>query len=1256
MTSYQQSSGVSGVCAIGRGKSPEPCRRRAWKSLLCGIFSLCLATGLPALEPGDWINTVTMEVTTPHLNWAKPLAGGPLRVLFITDAGSSFSGRGMLAARMVAEWAQRMDIDYEVFTASSRLSLNKGNPYLAVFDDNHGRAANMYSGTQSGAKALELERKLEKSYELYVFNRIAFSALPVGAKRTIISNILNGVGLVLIDELNTGLPNLTKYPGVTIFEDISELSALNGSPEAFAKMAAAGNVVHNDNMEFSVFTQKNGRIAQIAKLPEPDIGLNGQNSIYYIPEWSPMFASLKGKRLERQKVRNEAPVPLWWGEFESLNADFLRIFHRVAGRKPKASMSCPALRNNPVLESRERDIDLKINNPDGLSGDIAVRLRNDENKIITVKKLPFSGDSVSCRIPLLPAGKYYLDLMLELNHGIEDFGVLEFMVESQRKLSLEVDDDRIFDGKDIVIEAKLSTPSPDGMFRISLADSPYDRVWSVMEVKAENKASQNIRLKDWYLPNSAGILRVELIENGVTSAYARRMLFRPEGNKISDWTDLLWAGSLTPIHGLVNFGQQGWNGVTQTLSRRRGNVPNHMTMGEVLMPWGPLNSWYMTNQKQKCSSGYRLDPKTGETVADWNFNNGAGAWDATVEEQRNLDAMSADMMERPAAVREVFRIFSRATRMFDYGVSVVNLGDETAPGYDTYRGAYITAEFRGFLKREFGSLEALNKAWNRSYASFDEIPLLSTGDATATGKLPEGAAARLFAERNYFDVHRTVGAEIQKAAPGAFYGPNSTATPGELDCPEINASFDHPKDIASLTIRHSIRPGNLVIPLFGYGQKLAGGPNRNYWTCAITGSARGHMYFSANVTFDGGTLCADFRDKQPNVTAARLMMQKGVGPLIRTLDIPKSPLLMVTSYPSWKAVVFAAEHTCSPAMSVNPMLTYGNEHGYNFDYMTSNVLKGRLDNRKVLFLAGLSALPEEDAREIINFARNGGTVIADMNPGIYNEHLGVPATNVLDELFGDLKPSPVNGQVSYKGIALSGVHGIEPMRERKVGKGRAILMNFTLAGVISAMNSMNDFNAFMAGFLSGLGIEPLVKSTGLPSGSIIRLSHGNGFDMIAIANDAMSTNAQSGGEVSLTFPEKGYIYEVMKGFIAHDRTVKVTLDPPYRFITSFKKVQPPPEIKLDKTVAIPGHVLNLDIGGFPAKRIHTLEIYDPQGKILVPRNEIGSRLRIVPDGKSNSFPIRFAHSDPEGTYKLVLTDVATGLSNTASIVLKHGRR
>jgi hypothetical protein len=1207
-----------------------------------------LCAAVSAVESGDGFNTVTREVVTPHLNWAKPLAGGPLKVLFITDAGGG--AKCMLAARMVVEWAQRMDLDYDVVTANAKLSAARQNPYLAVFDDNHGRAANLYEGTQSAAKEKELEEKLKKPYELYVFNNIAFPALSAEARRTILKNLVSGAGLVMIYELTTNLPNLTKYPSPELFGGISAMTALAGTVHGFEKWASKKGKLGAE-LEYATFVQKQGRIALIAATTEIDNGINGQNSIFYMPEWCAAFKKLKPERQAVQRNMNEAPVPLWWGDFETRCSSFLRIFHRVAGRIPAVTVSCPLLAASPVISSEVRSLEFTLNGTDLAKAELRVRLRNDENRVLREKTFAGGTGRVLFELPPLPAGHYFADAQVLLDGKVADFGVRRFAVTSPVKMTLSVKDDRIHDGNPVEVSIALSQAVPGGVFRITLSDSPYDRVWYMGEFAAGDASGQNVLLRDWYIPNSAAILRTELVKDGATLAYARRMLFRPEGNAPGAWTDLLWGGSDTPIHGLMNLGLQGWHGVTQAFSRERGNVLNHMVKGELAMPWGPLNSWYMSNQKYKCSAGYSLDPKTGETRADWNFNNGAKSWGTSQAEQDELDAFH-EMARREEAVKKVMAYFERYTRIGDYGVCLVNLGDETAPGYDTYRGKYITGEFHAWLANKFGTVEKLNAEWNRSYPNFGEIPLVYSDEAKAKKLYPEGAAHRLFAEDNYFAVHRVVGSELRRINPRIYYGPNSTAYPGELETPEINASFDHPRDITSLAMRRCMRPGNLYIPLFGYAQKRAGGPNRNYWECVISGAASGHMYFSANVTFDGGTLCADFRDKQPNVTAARKLIQNGAGPLMRSLDLVSSELAVISSYPSWKAELFASEVASAVAMSSDPLFGYGNAHGYNFDYLVTTAIKGRLSPYRVLFLAGLSALAEEEAEVILEFAKAGGTVVADVNPGIFNEHLGVPAKNRLAELFGDLKPVPIGGVVSWRGMEVQGVAGIEAWGERVVGKGSAILLNFTLASLVSACGTPEKFNEEMALILKKLGMRPLVAQKGLPEGSIIRWGHGAGFDLIAFANNSLSAEGKGGGAVTVAFPQKGTIYEVLKGPVGEGDAVTVVFDPPWRFLTCFAEKQSAPVLTLSSDSPAPGKPLFIDIAGFPAKRMLYLDVRDPAGKEVIPRNESVKRGLIIPDGRKSTFPLHFAWSDPKGNYTLTLTDVATGLKTSRVVRLQ----
>ena len=71
----------------------------------------------PVLDQrGRWDINYSMEVETPHVPWARPLAGGPIKVFAIADVAD---GRG------VVELAQRLQIDLRATTIGSSPGTNK---------------------------------------------------------------------------------------------------------------------------------------------------------------------------------------------------------------------------------------------------------------------------------------------------------------------------------------------------------------------------------------------------------------------------------------------------------------------------------------------------------------------------------------------------------------------------------------------------------------------------------------------------------------------------------------------------------------------------------------------------------------------------------------------------------------------------------------------------------------------------------------------------------------------------------------------------------------------------------------------------------------------------------------------------------------------------------------------------------------------------------------------------------------------------
>lgn len=1220
--------------------------------MLIAVLGCCLPS-FAGLEPGDWVNDVTAAVSTPHYPWVERLRNGPVKVMFITVAGGALDyQRPVIGGRMPVEWAQRMPLAYQAVTAQLGLSVEKKLPRLS-FDFFHPVG---YRQISPDEKQAELLHKLDAGpYELYVLNYLGFDALGAEAQLRILRAVNDGAGLLMIGDPRT-LPTVQNgmfhNPDQELAQALVRADNLWGS-EPIKKLKGTladqkRKIWEQNGLPLRTYRLGKGRIVQASRSYEP-----ANSYIFYLPEWTRKFQKHASQEQARIRYYNAAPIPLWWGEFEGLNGSFLRLLAYTAGRLPEVELSCPALEQNPVLAAGQTTLLFTLVNPKNRTGTLFCRIRSDDNIEVFSSKTAFGGDAAEVKIPALPGGVYYLDLVSRIDGNADDLGVLRFQVESEQKAEIKVADNRVTDDKAIVFTLTLAKPVLGAVARVALADSPLDRVWTRAEFPLQEKLEQELTLNRWYLPNMAGTLRVEVVVNGVVTARTRTTLFRPQGNRLPEWMDLTWGDTTTPLNSLINQGRQGWLGGPKAVNGVWGtSIQNYMAAGMLCSPWTPLANWVVQNNSLKRSVGYALDPKTKQTAPDWGgAEGGALTYGATAEEAARINALSPDMQHRPDAVRAVLQVWDRSVRAFDYGVQLYSLGDETSPGYDTFTGAFADKEFRVFLQRKFGSIEKLNQAWGRQYAAFDEILLLTTSEACRQKKLPEGAAQRMFAEENYYDVYRTIGSELRKHSTSVLFGQISGVSLDELNYDVLNASFAHPA-AEMIQLRRTLASGSLYAPLYGYEIRRSAYTNKRFWEAVIAGNARGGMYFAANLYPEGGTLCTDLRDKMPHLTAARQLLANA-GPLLRSLRSSSADMAILLSPSSAQAKFLAPELSTYSGQTSGVLLEYGKMRGIVIDCLLPEALEKRLPDYKVLVLAGTCALSDADARRIVAFARKGGMVVADVNPAVFNEWLGTRAVNPLAELFGDLQPQPVSAVNEWEGRKVPGVAGITPLQEKDVGKGRALLLNCTLNGLSEAYQDQAEFDTFLDGMLRKLGLKAELSVQGLPRGSVLRRFAGDEYSVIAVANDGLAAAGMDGGEIRIGLPKKQYIYRMDCGlFLAESDTATIKLSPPFAFLSCFERKQEPPVLKLVQDIAEPGTALLLETTVLLPGRYYRLQLLDKQHNPVRPRNEAVTCELIPPAAHDRPFPVRISYSDPKGDYTLRLLDVATGLFTDKSVTLK----
>ena len=174
--------------------------------------ALHIAKDLRAIAKTDWMNTplpkmwipdkqrkkylrrnlptpfdqITTNVVTPHISWAKPLAGGPVRTLVIAP---------LWMQRETVELAQRLDMDFDTVCLSGNMLHFYYWLYLYNAYDAYG-----YERKTEFTVLNKLETELAKNHDCLIMSWSASfnpAVIPNEIKQTIVDKVRNGSGLLL---------------------------------------------------------------------------------------------------------------------------------------------------------------------------------------------------------------------------------------------------------------------------------------------------------------------------------------------------------------------------------------------------------------------------------------------------------------------------------------------------------------------------------------------------------------------------------------------------------------------------------------------------------------------------------------------------------------------------------------------------------------------------------------------------------------------------------------------------------------------------------------------------------------------------------------------------------------------------------------------------------------------------------------------------------------------------------------------------
>lgn len=325
-----------------------------------------------------------------------------------------------------------------------------------------------------------------------------------------------------------------------------------------------------------------------------------------------------------------------------------------------------------------------------------------------------------------------------------------------------------------------------------------------------------------------------------------------------------------------------------------------------------------------------------------------------------------------------------------------------------------------------------------------------------------------------------------------------------------------------------------------------------------------------------------------------------------------------------------------PVESLEPLVGYCRRRGFGISKVTPDTL-GEIRNYKIVFLSGLCAVSDAEAAAFLEFAKDGGVLIADTDVAVLDERTSSRRENPLRDLFGDVL-------LDYLDEAGVRTVSLERPEFLPFGKGGAVKLGFTLAAALR-VRRLEAVDAFLDDLLLLRGISPKATCSGLGPDGVFRVRRQGDFLLAGFTTSA----ACLGKPVVIEFKSAGYVYACGRGPVGKVAQVEIaTLDRARMLYAQFAEEQSAPTVRLNYDALAPGQVLTLETSLLRAKSPYRLEVVLPDGTI--------------PDGCRKSFaatgdPVdcRIPSSVAPGICTVRVQDVMTGLVGERKLTLRKLR-
>ncbi|MDB5408380.1 MAG: hypothetical protein JWL84_3292, partial [Rhodospirillales bacterium] len=581
-----------------------------------------------------------------------------------------------------------------------------------------------------------------------------------------------------------------------------------------------------------------------------------------------------------------------------------------------------------------------------------------------------------------------------------------------------------------------------------------------------------------------------------------------------------------------------------------------------------------------------------------------------------------------------------------------DLGDETgiadlAAYWDFDFSESSVSGFRHWLTRQYPSIAALNREWGSSFAGWDDIVPMTTAEAMrrTDSNFSPWAEFKAWMDTEFARSLRRGTAAVHAADRDAVAAIEGAQIPGwggydyaklatAVDAMEIYDAGDN------VDIVHSLNPDLILLTTSGRSDAVE---THRIWRALLRG-ARGLILWDDKnelVAADGAlgqrasATARQFRELRSGIAAAVI----NASARRDAVAILYSPASMRTQWmldwqpkgDAWSRLDAAAQYEDNSSRSaVSDFQRAIERFGLQPRFVTAELIAaGELARRgiRVLVLPHAIALSPGAARGIRRFVESGGTVIADREPALFDNHSRRLPQPLLHDLFPGA-PTSVSR-----------------------GKGSAILLAAPEAEASSTATSLRSA-------IAAAGVRPSFRLTtpaGEPVTDVEAHRYRNGAVTVIALQRAMEAAGTGRERVVLTLPGARDILDMRAAKrLGRMSGIELDLDPIEPTILTVSPSELPAPVISSPERLWTGETATLRLGltaPSPAARtVLHVEVADPAGRILAARTR-----NVVTRGGTASYRFALSADDEVGSWTVRVVDVLGGAAASSTITVSADR-